>query len=248
VLIFDPETVSAALLPQLPPTIRVEGIGAAPAAAPASVPEPVAEPPAGDSFSSTETAEPGARVEFVPRKLPANHSATARRSSRSPRLPVAGQAAQNGSPRLTGLLAVAAILSAAILRHWLRRNGPIAQVAKGTARRALQFTLWLKRAAPRAPQVADGSQSLPQQHDKSGYPLQEPMYRVDAAHLPVGPRFPIDPPAPPRPRARLETRVQELPTATRERKIRIDSGHLPGSAGALDRALAALDDRRPSRS
>jgi len=247
VLIFDPATVSAAVLPQLPPTVRLDAAGTALAAAPASIPDPVAESPTGDAFSSTDTTEPGARIEFVPRKLPANHSATARRSARSARPPVAGQGAPKGSP-LNGLLTVAAILSSAIVLHWLRRNGAIAQVAKRMGRPTLEFKQWLNKAVAKAPQAAETSQSQPQKHDTSGYPLQEPLYRVDVAQVWNGPYSPIDRPVPPRPRARVEPRVRELPTGRPERKIRIDSGHLPGSAGALDRALSALDDKRPSRS
>jgi hypothetical protein len=112
----------------------------------------------------------------------------------------------------------------------------------------LDFKLWLNKVAAGVPQAAETKQSLAQEHDKSDYPLQEPLYRVDAAQVWNGPYSPINPPAPVRLRARFETMVRELPTARPERKIRIDGGHLPGSAGALDRALAALDDKRPARS
>jgi hypothetical protein len=250
VLIFDPATVNAAVLPQLPPTMALAAVGTTLAASPASIPEPVPEAPPGEPIPATVLAEPGERPEFVPRKLPATHTAPARAGSRPPRRVGGDAAAPQESPRLKGLLAVGAILSSAILLLWLRRNRTLERIAKRAARRVLGIRLWLERVLPDAQKATEKTEPSPQEPDATEYRLQEPVYRIDAAQSWNGPFLPIDEPAAPkrRPRPKFETRARALPTIRPGRKVRIDGGHLPGGTGAIDRALAALDGERPSRS
>jgi hypothetical protein len=240
VLIFDPGNVNAAVLPQLPATIALEPIGTTLAASPASVPEPVSEAPVNEPVFPNGPAESGERPEFVPRKLPASHSTAARRNSRSPRPSLAGPAAQNRSPRLNGLLALAGVLSSAILAAWLRRTAVFERVTKSVAGRALKVKLRLAKTSE--PLAAGTGQSLPQESDTSEYRLQQPNYRIDAAHQLSGAISESESPSRRPPPAENEARSHPLPLQT-GRQIRIDGGHLPVSPGTLDRALAALDKK-----
>src|SRR5262249_31318940 len=128
------------------------------------------------------------------------------------------------------------------------RTAVLERVAKGIARRALEAKLRFARAFSRAPLAAGTGQSLPQEPDTSEYRLQQPNYRIDAPQALRGPISETESPARCQPPAESEARSHRLAPVKPGRQIRIDGGHLPGSAGALDRALAALDEVRSSRS
>jgi hypothetical protein len=237
VLIFDPATVNTAVLPQLPAAISLESIGTTP---PASVPEPIIEAPVGEPLFPTGPRESGERPEFVPRKLPAYNSAAVRRDTRRLR-PIREDArTQRRSPHLSGLLAVAVLLSSAMLVVWLQRTSIFKRLAMGIGR-AVNVNLWM-RTSSGTPQIAATNELLPHESENSEYRLQQPP--VDATQESNGSGFDTESPARHRPQAEIESRSYGMLSLGTGRQVRRDGGHLPGGSAALDRALAALDEKK----
>ena len=144
--------------------------------------------------------------------------------------------------RVVLVVGAVAFCGALLLRSQLaRRSGPDIQ---RTADRATGIRTSLDALISNSLPVVEEALPLPQQSQIFGRPLLESPFRVDAAEALNGPHFPIKLVRPEGQPPPAQADARPSPATGTGRQTRVDGAHSPASLGALDRALAAIEEEK----
>ena len=93
--------------------------------------------------------------------------------------------------------------------------------------------------------VVEEPLQLPYEFEIFGRPLQMSQYRTDSAQALSGPHYLPQPSAPPTEAAVVAEPAEDPPSASGDRKVRVDVRHPRSTASVLDRALATFEGEQP---
>lgn len=251
VLVFDPTTVDAAVLPQLPATVRLSTKVDSPSAMPHPPQESIPQALTRLRAATNAPARLPIRPDIAIGELPASRRTTKKLDHPSPpdhlaqadRVPAQASA---GFPATGLLVLVGAIGVSTIVLSRLRTRRQREPVAPEAALPAAEGTKALKALISNSLPVFEEALPLSRESEIFGRPRLDSPYRVDVAHALSGPHYAVEPvqsvPAPSR--AGVEVNLRRPADDRPAKNIRVDRAHPRSSLGALDRALATFEEGR----